>query len=176
MAGCAPPRWTTSATASNHWMCTRAKKSRCGQEAPGGEKAVCMASHCWRSCGGVVRCDRCWAMRSETGRAVRACCPGKSALHCDILEKAPGLGHELFGGEVVRPGGESGGLLICFKCGHWAEAGASKPLHQACMAPGAHGLNAIGRVRRGLHPRPGSKHRGAVVADLVPAAWLTEDD
>ena len=62
------------------------------------------------------------------------------------------------------------GLVICMECGSWSEVGASRAMKQECKGhpPSKHAINAIRRVKQGLHPKPGASTKGASIEGLVP--------
>ena len=92
-------------------------------------------------------------------------------MHERIIQEAPKLGHALHGAEVIRPGGSSA-LLVCLRCGAFAEAGDNPALHSSrCNGPTSkHGWEQVRRAKRGHHPRTGAVGQGAVLTGLVPVS------
>ena len=83
-----------------------------------------------------------------------------------------GNGHRLFAAEVRRPSEDSSLLVLCARCGAWAETGRSKALAESCYgAPRSkHAAAALQRVRRGEFPKPGKLAQACTVAQLLPLA------
>ena len=86
-----------------------------------------------------------------------------------MLSGSHARGHRIFVAFVERQDEIPSPLLICLKCGCWAETGVSKGLLGECGRPSRHASDAIARAKRGLYPKAGKAARGGVVADLVPA-------
>ena len=126
------------------------------------------ATHSWADFRGVSRCSKCWAVKSKLGVATKADCPGRSALHADVIEAAPRLGHDLWAAEVCRPRCAPSCVLVCMRCGAYVETGGNPDLQVwECTPPSKHGLAQIARVRRRLHPRAGPTGKGAVLDGLA---------
>ena len=78
----------------------------------------------------------------------------------------------MWAADVVRQGPEANSaLLVCMRCGHFAESGWSEALcERGCSDPTRHGAAQIKRVRKGMHPRTGRIGRGAILEGLAKIA------
>ena len=85
------------------------------------------------------------------------------------MQAAPALGHDLWAAQVKRGGRRESSLVMCFKCGTFAETGENPALHKSqCSGPTSkHGWAQISRAKRGLYPRAGRDTQGATLTDLV---------
>ena len=150
-----------------HLADAKASRAAAAQEAKARQR-VAISSHNFQMCRGVLRCTNCSAHFSKGGAAVRLC-PGQRAW-LNALAENP-RGHRLLAGKVLRPGEEPSRLVMCMRCGAWAETGTSLALKRGCPEqPSRAALEAIRRVREGLHPKCGKSARGGTVSSLRPFA------
>ena len=104
--------------------------------------------HQWVHYDGKWTCKACFTFaHSDTSQAKRISehCPGYSAKLAGVLGNPQG--HSFAAADKDGPS-----LIICFKCGGWAER---NPVHLRLPCPGAPhkgGLQAFGRIARGAPP------------------------
>ncbi len=110
------------------------------------EQARHYRRHLWVFKGGAWRCSVCcdWLNGKHLPRYRKhQRCNGKSRM--DSVEDAAGLGHALYRAEADIP------FMYCNGCGAWCHRRAHL-LVGSCGPPEAYGLQALRRIRAGLHP------------------------
>ena len=104
--------------------------------------------HEWLPWGEVWHCRQCAAMVTTAARRTARSlelCPGGAGWCRDLLRDR--RGHSLHCADVI---GHT--VVFCSKCGAWASTKLHSKLLHGCQAPQRAGLQALGRLRRGLHP------------------------
>ena len=139
----------------------RAAREACAKEA--------LRSHDWAWWASPVRCRQCLARRTANtpvcggdpeGLAARA---DSALLHGHCMGR--GVGLPPAGSGTAAPATP---FVACLRCGAWESAGRSTLLSGQCVPPGRNGAAALGRLSRGLFPRPGGQWAGYLVPTFFP--------
>ena len=117
-----------------------------------------------------------FSMRQQ--KAALLPCPDQRPQVCKIADRARRQGHQQLQVAVMAaPEGAGSGLLVCCgRCGAFSQgSGARSKLDGACELSDS-GQYALGRIRRGLHPRATRQWRGYTVTDLHQLQWGAEEE
>ncbi len=113
--------------------------------------------HHWTFRGGAWRCSLCqdWLARGELPRSRRGQrCRGKTVA--DDAKRMTEKGHCVYRAEAALP------FIYCGRCGAWGYR-RTRRLSSGCGPPSASGLQALARIRKGLHPLQRRGPRGVLL-------------
>ncbi len=113
--------------------------------------------HCWEHVEGAWRCKRCQAWsnscRLSNARKYQRC-TGRTIA--DDAEAMAAKGHDIYRADAGIP------FVFCGGCGAWGHKRTHK-LAAGCGPPAPSGIQALNRIRKGLHPLQRRGYGGALL-------------
>ena len=153
-------RWNRATTRRGRLLEAQTKRARRAEERRLRAQHA-WSTHAWINVGSSFRCAACLCLCTGRRHQVEPC-PGPPARLAGRLDAAPALGHRIFCGFLGERDGRGAlqRLYMCISCGAWTTAAVQPRCRLWAQCQGhttEAAAQALRRVRRGLHPKPGRR-------------------